>query len=167
MAGIHKRLAKKLNFEYENNQIYGSFNDFFINIILNKAPKKSVYSNLIEKLFEPKYDSANIYVYTNRKNGIDIKQISNLFEENYWIYCASRFKEVNGGFFLFLQKNGSVNIKLSYIEAFLEFLTNWLKSESHYSSCNICRSDDNLSMINEQGHIKVVCENCRLKTKTL
>lgn len=167
MAKIAANLAKKLNFTTRGDIAYGCINGFYVYVKLNKAPKQKSFNGLIDKLFEIKYDSANIDVFATRRDGIDLKAISRVFEDNYWVYKASKFQNVDGGFFLYLYKNNSINIKVSYIINFLNYITEYLNTNGYYSACSICGSIDNISCLDINGAIKIRCLNCQLKDSSM
>lgn len=167
MAKLAAKLAKKLDFKSRDDIAYGCINGIYVCVKLNRAPKRDTFESLIDKLTEIKYDSANIDIFVNRRDGIDLKDISKLFEENYWVYKASKFQSTDSGFFLFLYKNDSVNIKASYIVNFLNYITDYLNANSYYSACSICGSNDNLSCLDIDGAIKVRCLNCQLKDSSM
>lgn len=167
MAKRIAKLAKKLCFNYRDDITYGCINGIYVCVKLNRAPKMDSFEGLIDKLTEIKYDSANIDIFAAHEDGVDLKDISKLFEENYWVYKASKFQSTDGGFFLYLYKNDSVNIKVSYIIKFLDYITEYLKTNGCYSACSICGSNEQLSCLDINGAIKVRCLNCQIKESNM
>lgn len=167
MAKRIAKLAKNLCFEYRDDITYGCINGIYVCVKLNRAPKRDSYEGFIDRLTEIKYDSANIDIFIDRQDGVDLKDISNLFEENYWVYKASKFQSTDGGIFLYLYKNDSVNIKVSYIIRFLDYITEYLKQNGYRSTCSICGSNEQLSCQDINGEIKVRCQNCQLKDSNM
>ena len=163
MSKIATRLAKKLDVESQNDIVYGRSNDIFINVHFNKPIHGSEIRTLTERMQTAKFDSVNIDVYVARKDGIDLKSINRLFEMNYWVYKANRASIIDGRLLVFLYKNNTVDIKVSYIRKFLKFFTEHLKQNEYYSTCCCCESTDNLSYVIGNNTVKEICETCRLK----
>ena len=165
MKRIMKSLAKKLNLSMNGSTVYGHVNDILYNIRFYRTPLRDCYSNLIERLFAPKYEKIDIDAFVRRKGDFDLAHIGTYLSDHYPIYRAERVRYRNGEMSLCLEKKNSTNIKASYIAEFLYFLSEYLAQNGYYSACTKCGSNEGVAYdYNEKTGI---CAQCLLKEARL
>jgi len=168
MASLINRLAGKLNLLRHEDLLYGRVNDIFINLRFIKHIKNEHNANLIELLVQPKYDRVSMDVYVNKKEQIDIRELSDFLELQYTDFSTTMPEYFSGRFLFSLYQRDTLNVKDEYVISFLNALTEFLNQNGYYSGCLKCGGNDGITYsIYDRGKVTEICTPCLMKETKL
>ncbi|MBT3319892.1 MAG: hypothetical protein HN948_09055 [Clostridia bacterium] len=179
MVRIEEKLAKQVDFTTKDDTIYGRVNDIFYNVKIIKSKKTAQPNNLSETLIyrkeknplafiiSPKYETAVFDVFATRSKPVDLVELNDFIETNYFIYKVYKMNYIEDHFSFLLDKNQSFNIKIPYIAQFMNDFSNHLKELDYYSACTKCGSTDNITCKPARGMVIEICTACALKETAL
>jgi hypothetical protein len=165
MKQIIQSLVKSLNLSAGESIVYGDVDGILYYVRFYRTPLRDMYPSLIARLLAPKCEEVDIKAFVSRKDGADLRHIGTRLSDNYPIYRAEKARYRNGEMSVYLQKNGSVNIKASYIGAFLHFLSDYLHENGYYTACTQCGQSEGVSY-HPDAHT-AVCAQCLINRAKL
>ena len=165
MKQVMQSLVKSLNLSAGESAVYGDVDGILCNVRFYRTPLKDMYPNLIARMLAPKCEQVDIDAFVSRKGGADLAHIGTYLSDNYPIYRAEKARYRNGAMSVYLEKDGSVNIKASYIGEFLHFLSAYLHENGYYTACTQCGQSEGVSY-DPDAHT-AVCAQCHINRAKL
>lgn len=165
MKQIMQSLSKSLNLSAGDSIVYGDVDGILYTVRFYRTPLRDSYPSVIARLLAPKCEEVDIKAFVSRKGGADIRHIGTCLSDNYPVYRAEKERYMDGEMSVYLQKNGSVNIKASYISEFLNFLSDYLHENGYYTACTQCGQSEGVSY--NPGAYTAVCAQCQINSAKL
>lgn len=179
MKRVVEKLAKLVDFKVEDDISYGRINEIFFNVKIIKSKKTAQPKNLSETMIyrkennplafiiSPKYETAVFDVFATRIKAVDLVELDDFIETNYFIYKVYKMNYIEDHFSFLLDKSHSFNIKLSYIAKFLHDFSKHLIELGYSSSCIKCGSNNHITNTISRGMMAEICTSCALKETIL